>query len=103
MSRGDAGAELPEAPRVGGELGLQVGGLPGAATIPTQLDPTDPAGTRESDAAELDRTRRQGSAITSLPRGPFQLPLLIIVPPISLLMHSSVSSSCCAGKASSSS
>src|SRR6266571_3226292 len=63
MSGSDAGADLPEAPRIGGELGLQVGGLPGAATIPAELDPADPAGTRERDTAELDRPRRQGGTI----------------------------------------
>src|SRR5438067_12085270 len=65
MSGGDAGAELPEAPRVGGELGLQVGGLPGAATIPTELDAADAAGTRERDAAELNRPRRLRGTIRS--------------------------------------
>ena len=33
VSGGDAGAELPEAPGVGGELGLQIGGLLGGAVM----------------------------------------------------------------------
>src|SRR5256884_9993736 len=57
MSGGDAGAELPEAPRVGGELGLQVGGLPGAATIPTELDAADAAGNPRSGGAGLNPPR----------------------------------------------
>src|SRR2546430_17042768 len=57
MSGGDARGELPEAPRVGGELGLQVGGLPGSATIPAELDAADPPGTLKPAAPGFNATR----------------------------------------------
>src|SRR6266849_1311040 len=66
MSRAKACAELPEAPGVRGELGLQLAWLPGAAAVPAQLNATDPTVAGERDAAELDRPRRQRRTI----RGP---------------------------------
>src|SRR6202011_5200632 len=67
MSRGDAGAELPEAPGIRRELSLQLGRLPGTAAVPTQLNGADPAGAREGDAGKMDRSSRQGGTI----HGPF--------------------------------
>src|SRR5260370_15098748 len=63
MSRAEACAELPEAPGVRGELGLQLAWLPGAAAVPAQLNATDPAVAGEGDAAELDRPRRRRCTI----------------------------------------
>src|SRR6202171_4961742 len=66
MSRGDAGAELPEAPGIGRELSLQLGRLPGTAAVPTQLNGADPAGAREGDAGKMDGPGRQRGTIHGL-------------------------------------
>src|SRR4030081_1583361 len=63
MSRGKAGAELPEAPGERRELGLQLARLPGAAAVPAQLNPTDPAVAGEGDTGELDRPGPQRGTI----------------------------------------
>src|SRR5467141_1166242 len=63
MSRRQADGELPEAPGIRGELGVQVGRLPGAAAIPAQLHPTDPARARKGDATEFDRPGRHGTPV----------------------------------------
>src|SRR2546425_12207773 len=66
MSRRQAGAELPEAPGVRGELGLEIAGVPGSPTVPTHLDAADPAGTGKRDPGKLDRAGAQRSAIDRL-------------------------------------
>src|ERR1700720_3968689 len=63
MSRGDTGAELPEAPGVRRELGVQLARQPGASAVPAQLDGVDPAVAAEGDTGELDRPCRQGRTI----------------------------------------
>src|ERR1700682_3521795 len=63
MSRWQAGGQLPEAPGVRCELGLQNRRLPDTAAVPTQLNAIDPPGSGEGDAAELDRSCRHRCTI----------------------------------------